>query len=135
MSFLRDSLGASYNYTHHLNILNYSNRLGTINYSVVNAFYLSNDTVVNATGINSNSLSEYMSGFLTPYVRNMNISAGPSFSAEIFPVYKNFEQSQVAFIYNDYVVSVYVWGELGTYNKNYTRMIANHLFELLKSNN
>ena len=135
LQLLRDSLGESYNYTHHLNVLNYSNRLGTITYSPVSVYYINNGTVVNATGLYSNSLSEYLSGFLTPYSSNINISAAPSFSTEIFPVYKSLEQSQVAFIYNDYVVSVYAWGVLGTYNTNYTDMIAKHLFTLLKSNN
>ena len=135
LRLLRDSLGESYNYTHHLNVLNYSNRLGTITYSPVSVYYISNGTAVNATGLYSSSLSDYLSGFLTPYSSNININAAPSFSTEIFPVYKSLEQSQVAFMYNDYVVSVYAWGVLGTYNTNYTRMIAKHLFTLLKSNN
>ena len=38
LQLLRDSLGESYNYTHHLNVLNYSNRLGTITYSPVRVY-------------------------------------------------------------------------------------------------
>ena len=92
LGFLRDSLAESYNYTHHLNILHYGNKRGTINYSVVNVYYLSNNTIVNVTGSDSNSLSGYLSGFLIPYSNSMNTAAAPSFSTEIFPVYKNFKQ-------------------------------------------
>lgn len=134
LSLLYSSIGESYNYTHHLNIPNYGNHKGSIDYGIVNPYYLSNGTAVNATGLYSNSLSDYISNFAIPYANSLNANAAPAFLVEITPVYGTLVQSQLTFEYNNYVVSVYSFGVTGKYNESYGKLIASHLLKLLETN-
>ena len=114
-------------------MLNYSNHLGTINFSKPTIFYMINGTVVNSTNASYKSLSDYYMLFLDSYSYSLNMSAAPAYIYDVSPIYGKFVQNQVAFGYKNYVIGVTAFGILGEYNENYTKAIAMHVLGLLKA--
>ena len=140
LGLLHNSMGEAYNYSHHLNIPNYSDRKGDINYSYPTMYEIINGIPVELNGTstsaavnNSTSLSSYLSKSLIQFATQVNMTLPRMFSCVVYPVYGSLVQSQDTIGYKKYVVSVYTMSPIGRYNQSYGRNIAMHTLGLLEN--
>ena len=141
LGLLHNSMGEGYNYSHYLNVLNYSNHKGDINYSYPTMYEVLNGNPVELNGTNASvivkngtSLASYLSSSLIQFGTQVSMTTPRLFSCVVYPVYGNLIQSQETVGYGQYVVSVYTMSPLGRYNQSYGRNIAMHMLTLLESN-
>lgn len=141
LGLVRNSMGLGYNYSHHLNALNYSNHKGDINFSYPEIYYVNNGLLIQINGTNATQiiksntlLSDYLNASLVPYSSSINVSTPILFTSTVHPIYGSLLQEEVAIEYQNYVLNIYTLTPISKFNQSYTKTLAVHLLNLIENN-